>query len=51
MLCRFLVGCFIQFLATINSVFASDLETSIIADLRKPLSSLVEVNDFTVSVH
>ena len=48
MLCRFLVGCFIQFLSTINCVFASDLETSIIADLRKPLSSLVEVNDFTL---
>ena len=45
---RFLLGCFIQFLATINCVFASNLETSIIADLRKPLSSLVEVNDFTL---
>ena len=49
MLCRFLVGCFIKFLATTSCVFASDLGTSIIADLRKPLSLLVEINDFTLS--
>jgi hypothetical protein len=45
---RFLVGCFIQFLATINCTFASDLETSIIADLIKPIFLLVKVNGLTL---